>query len=107
MNQSSFTRLRVFIGCCAFGAMVLLAACQTGSGAIGHIDDSWISAKIQAQLPTGTEAEPYVIAIHTEKGVVTLSGTVPLKSDIKRCGRVARKTEGVVRVVNNLQARAQ
>lgn len=85
--------------------MALLAACQTG--APGYIDDSWISAKVQAQLPTGTEAEPYVIAIHTENGVVTLSGTVPQKSDIKRCGRVARKTEGVVKVINNLQARAE
>ena len=105
MKQSSLSPLKVFIWSCALGAAALFAACQTG--APGHIDDSWISAKIQAQLPTGTEADPYAIAIHTENGVVTLSGTVPQQSDIKRCGRTARKTEGVVRVINNLQARAQ
>jgi hyperosmotically inducible periplasmic protein len=64
----------------------------------------WITAKIQSQYYLNPELKPWRIDVDTSPGgVVTLSGSVDSEGDRNEAVRVARATEGVSRVDDNLR----
>jgi osmotically-inducible protein OsmY len=64
----------------------------------------WITTKIQAQYFVNPEVKPWNIDVTTSSdGAVTLRGEVEEAADREEAGRIARETEGVARVDNQLR----
>lgn len=66
------------------------------------INDSGITAKVKSQLAADTETSAIKIAVDTTNRVVTLSGVVPTEKEKAKAEQIARTTEGVTQVVNNI-----
>lgn len=108
------------IGCTALG----LAACQQkqssgqkikqGAQEIGQgikqgtsetgqfLSDSTITVKIKSKLAANQGLSSFGIHVETNKGVVTLSGSVDDDSERSLAAQVARSTDGVKGVNNNI-----
>ena len=67
-----------------------------------YIDDKKISAKIKTQLYRDKEVKGTQVDVTTFQGVVQLSGFVETQSQKDRAGEIARATEGVRDVHNDL-----
>lgn len=66
------------------------------------VTDSWITAKVKAKFADETVLEHSDINVETTERVVTLKGRVPSGAAQARAVEIARGTEGVARVVNQL-----
>jgi hyperosmotically inducible protein len=66
------------------------------------VDDSIVTAKVKGELATDKQTSAIKIAVDTVGGVVTLSGTVPTDTEKKKAEELAKKTDGVKRVVNKI-----
>lgn len=67
----------------------------------------WITTKIQAQYFVNPEVRPWNVDVTTSSGgIVTLRGEVEEPADRDEAIRIARETEGVTRVENQLRVRA-
>jgi hyperosmotically inducible periplasmic protein len=66
------------------------------------VDDATVSAKVKTRLAGDAETSAIKIGVTTVKGVVTLSGVVPTELEKAKAEQVARGTEGVTQVVNNI-----
>ena len=62
-----------------------------------------IKAKLATELGVTALGE---ISVDTTDGLVTLSGTVSSKEDVKKAVTVAAETEGVRKVISTLQVKA-
>jgi hyperosmotically inducible protein len=67
-----------------------------------YMDDSGITAKIKADILRDPALKVFQIHVTTTKGVVTLSGTVDAQLSIDRAVDLARGTQNVTSVENNL-----
>jgi hyperosmotically inducible periplasmic protein len=66
----------------------------------------WITTKIQAQYFVNPDVRPWNIDVTTSgDGIVTLRGEVENAADRDEAVRIARETEGVTRVENQLRVR--
>jgi osmotically-inducible protein OsmY len=66
------------------------------------VDDATISAKVKTRMAGDAETSAIKIGVTTVKGVVTLSGVVPTEREKTKAEQIARGTEGVTQVVNNV-----
>ena len=66
------------------------------------VDDVEISAKIKGKLTADSETSAIKIGVDTTNRVVTLSGVVPTEREKAKAEQIARNTEGVSQVVNNI-----
>jgi osmotically-inducible protein OsmY len=64
--------------------------------------DAWITTKVQAQYFLDDEVKGHEINVDTNNGVVTLKGTVDTAQQKQEAEQIARETEGVRRVENQL-----
>ena len=64
--------------------------------------DGWITTKIQAKYFLDTDVKGHRIGVDTRGGVVTLHGTVATPQQKQEAEQIARETEGVKRVVNQV-----
>lgn len=70
-----------------------------------HVSDAAITANVKSALmahSSGTQ-----VTVETTEGVVTLSGEVATHEDYIALERLARDTEGVVGVKNQLEVKAE
>lgn len=83
----------------------LLISCQamTGRTAGRNVDDAALTASVNAALVSDKPANFTRIDVDTTNGVVALNGTVPTAEQRARAEELARRVDGVKRVVNNLQ----
>jgi hyperosmotically inducible periplasmic protein len=70
------------------------------------VSDSAITAAVKSKMLADTTAPGLKIDVDTKDGVVTLNGTVRTKAEADRAMALARETNGVKRVVNNLKIQA-
>lgn len=70
------------------------------------IDDAWLHAKISSQLMLSSETPSRKINVDVNNNVVTLRGTVESAAQKAEAERIAKGTEGVRRVVNQLKVGA-
>jgi hyperosmotically inducible protein len=78
----------------------------TASGADNDRSPVWIATKIQAQYFLSPEIKPWNVDVTTNSaGVVTLRGEVAEAADRDAAVRIARETEGVTRVENQLRVK--
>lgn len=71
-----------------------------------EVDDSTITLKVKSKLAGDSQTSAIRIGVDTVKGVVTLSGTVPSNKEKDEADKVAKSTEGVKRVVNDITVNA-
>jgi len=84
------------------------AAGTDGTPAAADVErpDAWITAKIQAKYFLDADVKGHDINVDTTEGVVTLSGSVESAEQKLEAEQIARETEGVDRVVNQLRVEA-
>lgn len=71
-----------------------------------RVDGAWLTTKIQAQYYTNPGLRPWNIDVTSSSdGVVTLRGEVDNAADRQQAVTIARNTEGVTRVDDNLRVR--
>ena len=75
------------------------AASRTGAA----ISDASITAAVKTKFLADTTISGLKIDVDTTDGVVTLKGTVASKAEADRAVSVARNSDGVKRVINNLR----
>lgn len=90
--------------------MLLLAAaittgCQamTGKSAGRNVDDATLTASVKAQLVADKASNLVRVDVDTNNGTVYLNGTVDTRDQKQRAEQLARRVDGVRKVVNNLQ----
>jgi osmotically-inducible protein OsmY len=77
---------------------------QTGlARAAGAVDDAWITTKILSKFYLDRDIKGSVINVNTSNGVVTLDGGVDSAAERAAAEQIARETEGVSRVNNQLR----
>ena len=91
------------------GAMVILtlvigpALVAGAADSIGtKLDDTAITTKVKAKLTTDSVKNLVKVHVETKDGVVHLAGTVPTDADKAEAERLARGTDGVKEVMNEL-----
>ncbi|MBA3641192.1 MAG: BON domain-containing protein [Acidobacteria bacterium] len=71
-----------------------------------RVDGGWLTTKIQAQYYTNPGLRPWNIDVTSSSdGVVTLRGEIDNAADRQQAVTIARNTEGVTRVEDNLRVR--
>jgi hyperosmotically inducible periplasmic protein len=85
-------------------ALLLLSATLPAAAetAGGYIDDTAISTKIKASLIKDQELKAFDIHVETDHGVVHLTGTVDTSIQKADAVRIAKTTENVKDVVNDI-----
>jgi hyperosmotically inducible periplasmic protein len=71
------------------------------------VEDGWITMKIQSKYFIHDDVKAHKIDVDTKNGVVTLNGTVETPASKSAAEAVAKNTDGVTRVVNNLKVEAR
>ncbi|HXW07493.1 MAG TPA: BON domain-containing protein [Vicinamibacterales bacterium] len=64
--------------------------------------DAWVTMKIQSKYFLDTDVKGREIDVDTQNGVVTLKGSVETAGQSQTAEQIARETEGVKKVVNQL-----
>jgi len=84
---------------------ILLTSCVslTGKTAGRNIDDASITTSVKTHLAEERAITLTRINVDTNNGVVSLNGVVDNETTKQRAGDIARQTNGVEKVVNNLQ----
>ncbi len=77
---------------------------QVGKRSLGRlIDDKTLGAKIKAKLLVEPGIRSLSIDVDVLNGVVTLTGIVNNRDQMRRILEIARQTRGVKKVINNLK----
>ncbi len=80
-----------------------LAACSTTRSIGEQVSDASITSTVNAKFAADPEVNPFEIDVDTQAGVVTLSGFVETEAERAEAEDLAHDTNGVKRVVNNIQ----
>jgi osmotically-inducible protein OsmY len=81
---------------------------RTPRASADPVTPAWITTKIQAQYFANPEVKPWNIDVTTSSdGSVTLRGEVDEAVHREEAGRIARETDGVTRVENQLRVRGE
>ncbi len=87
--------------------LILLLMSATASaqpGSSGNVwSESWVTLKIHSQFVPETALENSDIDVDTNRGAVTLHGTVTTQAAKDRAAAIAKATDGVKSVKNNLR----
>jgi len=87
----------------AAGAQVVGEKVAAGAKVVAkEAKDTWITTKIKAKVGIG---KMFSVHVDTEKGKVTLTGTVPSQAEKDRIEKLARETEGVAAVENKIEVK--
>ena len=97
--KTCFGRRAVRVLLIVLGAFLALAGanCERRS-----VADSAITAIVKSKLAVDNETSSANINVDTKGGVVTLTGVVTTQGNKEQAERIARNTEGVTRVINNI-----
>jgi hyperosmotically inducible protein len=85
------------------GSATLNAAKHAGKGTVTAMRDTKITAKVKVALHEDKVTGDSDIHVDTVAGVVTLSGRVPSPDAAARAEQLAKQTEGVSSVTNDLR----
>jgi hyperosmotically inducible protein len=106
MNRTlgSLRAAAVVLALLMFGASTAAAQAREAAQKTGNvITDSWITMKVHSQFIPEDALEGSDIDVDTNAGVVTLKGTVPNEAARTRAVAIAKATDGVKSVTDNLR----
>lgn len=100
--------LKVLLTTLVSAALLMLVACseQPAQETTEERPDAWVTTKVTTKLTADPEINPFKIDVDTKEGVVSLTGKVNSEADREEAERLARNTEGVRDVINNLEIQA-
>jgi osmotically-inducible protein OsmY len=99
-----YVQISPMIGMATLFAMLMaFTACSTTRTVGEQVDDGWIKTKVISKYTADPEINPFNIGVQVVDGVVTLSGIVPRADVRSEAEKLARETEGVRQVRNELQ----
>lgn len=101
MSRHRFSR--TLITALGLGLIVALAACSSTRSPGDQVDDAWITTKITSKFTADPEVNPFEIDVDTDDGVVRLSGMVETENQRSEAIKLAANTEGVTRVINDIE----
>jgi osmotically-inducible protein OsmY len=79
----------------------------TGAESADEVTDSWITMKIKTDLVNESALKSSDITVETKNKIVTLKGTVASDAGKARAEQIAKATQGVTKVVDNLTVKAK
>lgn len=79
---------------------------QFGEKVGNQVDDAWIHGKIVAKLIANSKTSQRTVSVDVNNNVVTLRGTVQDAEQKTEAERIAKETDGVKRVDNQLKVSA-
>ena len=91
------------IAAIALCASPTLQSCSSTQPASEQMSDATITSKIKAKYVADPEINPFNISVETEEGIVYLTGRVKTQGSKDEAEQLARDTDGVRQVVNNIQ----
>jgi hyperosmotically inducible periplasmic protein len=86
-------------------ALVTIMALACFGCATKSVDDATLTATVKSKLAADTETSASSINVDSNGGVVTLNGAVSTAAEKSKAEQLAKNTEGVSRVVNNLSVK--
>jgi hyperosmotically inducible protein len=95
------TAAALLLGICAAGL-----SAQSKTDAKTAIADSWITTQVYAKFFADRDIKARNLTVHTEKGVVTLTGDVESSTEHDRAVTAAKSVDGVKQVVDKLSLTA-
>lgn len=101
--------LRMFVAAAMALAMpaLLSTGCSTTQPVASSMGDAGITSRVKSQLVDDPNVDSYPIDVDTELGVVYLHGKVGSQHEKRAAELIARNTEGVRDVVNDLAIQDQ
>jgi hyperosmotically inducible protein len=87
------------------GAELGQKATSAANTAVKSLDDGALTTKIKAKMALDDVVKALDINVDTTNGVVTLTGRVATDAERDRAVQLAKETEGVRGVTNNIQVR--
>jgi osmotically-inducible protein OsmY len=87
----------------ALAASLAFGACASTQPPGVQLEDAEIATKIKSKLTGDPEINPFNIDVDVNEGVVRLSGKVEKAEARNEAVAHARDTEGVVRVINDIE----
>lgn len=99
-------RVPGFLAASVAALIIALAGCSTTQSPGRQVDDASIHTAIKTKLTADRFSNITNIDVNVTNGVVTLAGEVPNAKVKTEAEAEARSTDGVVRVINNLQVKA-
>src|SRR5436190_14260790 len=90
--------------CCTAALAIGLAF---GVACVKTANDNQVASDIQSKISADSGLQGKVLAVQSEKGVVTLSGTVDNDAQREAAAKYAASEPGVKTVINNLQVGTQ
>jgi len=97
--KTRFGRRAVRVLLIVLGAFLALAGANCERR---NVADSAITAIVKSKLAVDNETSSANINVDTKGGVVMLTGVVVTQANKEQAERIARNTEGVTRVINNI-----
>ena len=88
-------------------ALVGCASTTTTEGTGEYFDDSWITTKVKTAIFNEPTLKSSEINVETFKGEVQLSGFVSSQDDINKALAIARETQGVKNVKNDMRIKGR
>lgn len=99
-------RIPGFLAASVAALIIVLAGCSTTQSPGRQVDDAAIHTAIKSKLTADRFSNITNIDVNVTNGVVTLAGEVPNAKVKTEAEAEARSTDGVVRVINNLQVKS-
>jgi hyperosmotically inducible protein len=96
------SRLIRFGGALALLACAAVASPQSTADAKAAIADSWITTQVYAKFFVDRDVKARNLTVHTDRGVVTVSGAVESTTEHDRAIAAAKSVDGVKQVVDRL-----
>jgi len=84
-------------------AVAVAFSAPAGAGQVNAVKDGWLLMKIHAEMVDEATLSGSNINVDVDKGVVTLKGTVRSEAGRQRAVAVAKSSEGVKNVIDQLQ----
>lgn len=84
-------------------ALTVAAGCSSTQTVGEELDDATITTKIEAKMAGDPEVSAWNVDVDTNEGVVRLSGSVEDPEAKAEAEKLARNTEGVRRVINDIE----
>lgn len=103
MRMLATPKRLAIVGLLALASLVGTTACSSTVPVEAQIDDAAITAQVKSKLAADPEVAAHNIDVDTNEGVVTLSGRVDDGAERSEAEKLARNTDGVRRVINNLK----
>lgn len=99
MRQTALSLvLASLLACSAAGCAVTRDQSTVGN----YIDDSVITTHVKAKFAEDSQVSAMALSVETLRGVVQISGFAKSSKEKERAGQLARSTDGVKSVINNV-----